>query len=87
MSYIEILFLNACIVWGFYFATSDGMVLDFIRTKYLSKPLYDCPICMSSIHSAVPFFYFFSNWWEYPFYVLALAGINAALTYTVFKDV
>jgi hypothetical protein len=50
---------------------------------YLYKPLIGCPTCMASIHSTY-FYWFFQdcnldNLYIYPFYIIALAGLNALL--------
>ncbi len=50
---------------------------------FLFKPFIGCPTCMASVHSTY-FYWFFQEWsiqnlYVYPFYVIALAGLNALL--------
>ena len=93
----QILLINALIIWGIYFA-SHGRILDslrqFINYKiglFLSKPLFECPVCMSSAWGALPFVLVvamdvvFSDLAQlcnliYVFpYWLALAGLNGLI--------
>lgn len=62
--------------WKFY-------VLDRIPYR-LSKPLGNCLTCMASVYSFLPYWFYndfaFTNlsvWFIYPFYILALAGLNS----------
>lgn len=52
----------------------------------LSKPLGNCMICMASIYSFVPYWWFncwnfatFETWIFYPVYILMVAGLNAVM--------
>lgn len=78
------LMINANAIIGFYTATRKGMLLDFIpKWSYslpekLKMPLFDCPMCMASVHSLYVFFPIALNYNIAPFwwfiYVLALCG-------------
>ena len=82
---IILLIINTFVCRAIFNASSEGNALYFIP-KYLgklpnwvTKPMYDCPPCMASIH-----------WWPYlvfygltvdqlkfiPVYILALSGMN-----------
>lgn len=64
--------------------------LSVLVDKFYLKPVYLCPMCMSSLHGFLPFVYVYGLTTEtifiYPFYVLALAGLNVALSHKVFND-
>lgn len=86
-----ILVANTLYIHGLKAAMSEGMILDFIPRKldglpeWVKMPLFDCPICMSSVHSYIlPFsLYFFGyGWhllWAWPFYIVMLAGLNGII--------
>jgi len=73
----------------------NRMILYWVRYRWrlgnhLAKPVYLCTICMSSLHGLIPFFTYYGfsgkTFIYFPFYVLTLAGLNAALMYKVFND-
>lgn len=89
--FILTLILNSFYVYGLWYSMGEGMILQPI-VKYLKKapkaihkPLFDCPICMASIHSyllpvAVVFgllepIYLLAL----PFYIVMLAGLNGII--------
>lgn len=47
---------------------------------WLTKPLYNCPPCMASIHSTYVYWFFMPfelhSLYIYPIYILALSGLN-----------
>ena len=75
----------------------DRMILWFVRfrlgksfcNQYM-KPVYLCPMCMSSLHGVIPFFFYYGVSLEsilmFPFYVLALAGLNGIFSYKIFNE-
>jgi len=113
---IYLLFFNALVIWGFYFACqfenheqydllSKDQRLNFAEPRgkmifwwvryywrgsdFWAKPVFTCVMCMSSFHSILPYFYTYGinaeSLIEYPFYVMALAGLNAGLMYKVYN--
>lgn len=67
------------VLWWWKFAVLDANWMPY----WLSKPLGNCLTCMASVYSFVPFWWYVkwnmdiaSNWALYPFYILALAGLN-----------
>ena len=87
---IELIILNALYIVGFHLATGEDMILNkpalWIEQRipyWLTKPLFNCPTCMASVHSIVPYFYIndltTQNLLIYPFYVCALAGLSTIL--------
>ena len=82
---IATLILNALYIFGLRAAMNDGMILDFIPRKlqslpqWLKMPLFECPICMASIHSYIGFTYMgvsIETLLVMPFYIVMLAGLN-----------
>ena len=82
---IPALILNALYIFGLRAAMNDGMILGFVPTKldklpeWLKMPLFDCPICMASVHSYVGFVYMgasIETLIMMPFYIVMLAGLN-----------
>lgn len=79
-----ILILGIGWVWGVKCLFDEGMLLGFIgklmRDKmpsWLSKPLFDCPPCMSSVHGTLVYLIFYPEgvflWF---FYIVVLCGVN-----------
>ena len=67
--------------------TEDEYEEDY-KLPWLYKPLIGCPTCMASVHSTYVYLLYIvwigSGWdWQYlivyPFYAIALAGLNALL--------
>lgn len=58
-------------------------------SDFWQKPVYTCTMCMSSFHSILPYFYHqglsLDTLLEWPFYVMALAGLNYALMEKVYN--
>jgi hypothetical protein len=83
------LIYNLLFIWGLYKSFDHGEILGaipgwyankFIGTKmiYLSKPLFLCAPCMSSVWGI---FYWFTEypWWGYPIWVLLLTGASTII--------
>jgi len=93
IAFILLVYINSKIIFGFYAATRDGNILEVVQhlcDAYLPnaiKPICNCPVCMSSLHSlwiwlpayvAIPF-----TWWLiylHIAYIFALAGLNKIIT-------
>jgi hypothetical protein len=79
--------VNSLVVLGFFWASEEQMLLSFLRKIKLPysirKPLYDCPTCMSSFHSVLPFWLVMPFEWQslaiYPFYILIVAAITTII--------
>lgn len=74
-----LMLLNALAIVGICLAFGNGMIFDrigrWIESKVhynLTMPLFNCPTCMASIHSVLPF------WMTYEF------GLNTLLLYIVY---
>ena len=68
------------ILWWFKFYILDKMPYR------LSKPFGNCLVCMASVYSFLPYWYVcdwnftnFDTLVTYPFYIFAVAGINAII--------
>jgi len=69
---------------GFYIAFDSGMILGWLRPEkkyWLTKPLYDCPPCMGSLHGFVAFFLLFGtmDFRVVPF-IFCVSGLNWLLS-------
>lgn len=87
---ITLLIINALYIVGLHLATGDEMIFSkpalWIETKvpyWVTKPLFNCPTCMASVHSIVPYWYMtefsIDNAIIYVVYVFALAGLSTIL--------
>lgn len=87
---ITLLLFNALYIVGFHLATGEEMILNkpalWIEQKipyWMTKPLFNCPTCMASVHSIIPYWYGQSFTMEavivYIGYVCALAGLSTIL--------
>jgi len=86
------LILNALYIFGLKAAMGDGMILGFVPNKldklptWLKMPLFECPICMASIHSYIGFVYMGASIETVlimPFYIVMLAGLNFIVINTI----
>lgn len=79
--------LNALVIVGFYLSTGNDMIFEkparWIETKIsytLTKPLFNCPTCMASVHSILPFWlchdFSYANMVTYLFYIPALSAVS-----------
>lgn len=87
---ITLLLFNALFIVGLHLATGEEMIFNkpalWIETKvpyWMTKPLFNCPTCMASVHSILPYWYCHEltliNAGAYVFYVFALAGLSTIL--------
>ena len=86
------LILNTLYIFGLKAAMGDGMILGFVPSKldklpqWLKMPLFECPICMASIHSYIGFVYMGASIETVlimPFYIVMLAGLNFIVINTI----
>lgn len=90
---IDILLLmlfNALYIVGFYMACGNDMIFDRparwieMRIPYdLTKPLFNCPTCMATVHSILPFWLSYEISIEtvltYIIYVFALSTVSTLI--------
>jgi hypothetical protein len=59
--YFLILIVNSFAIVGIHKITREGMIFGWVQDiqlpEMIQKPLFDCPTCMASIHSIVPFWF------------------------------
>lgn len=92
--YLQLLFLNFLLVFGIWklFQKDEvfGALGDWLYKRlgeYWSKPLFNCPPCMSSVYGTI----FFAStyhvmpvwvqWWMFPLHCLALCGAATVVTF------
>lgn len=69
IDFVFYLFTTSAAIWGFHILFQEGHIFEkfaewFIESDegnqkkraWIAKPLFDCPICMSSIHGLLWFF-------------------------------
>jgi hypothetical protein len=87
---ITLLIVNALFIVGLHLATGEDMIFNkpalWVESKvpyWMTKPLFNCPTCMASVHSIVPYWYMtelsIDNACIYVVYVFALAGLSTIL--------
>lgn len=86
--YFMIMALCVAWIWGFNYTFKPGEIFgdigDWMRDTFqdrISKPLFDCPFCMSSVHGTAFFVVFL---WGYPWYLwiifcFSLTGLSALI--------
>ncbi len=90
---IELSLIIALIVFFVHACFWEGMILDKVRYQlwnapsWITKPLYDCPICMTPWWGSLILFLIgvFTSNWLHPFiwiiHLFAAGGINATIIY------
>lgn len=90
ISLLDLFFLNSFFIVGFHITTKEGEINHWVDKllwslpEWIKKPLYDCPTCMSSVHST--YIYWTYHYWIgeinyqtaliYVVYVFGLAALN-----------
>lgn len=100
--FILLLIVGACWTWGVFTLFHEGYILEragnlfrkynykpnggFSGTWY-SKPLFDCPPCMGSIHGFIISAIYY-DWHIYPMmaYMVCLCGLNFILKSILFPE-
>lgn len=84
--FFQVLICSAAIT-GLHVSFWDGMIFSPVRLRYLrtlprwaSKPVYHCLTCMASVWGSIYFFtYGDLSVWQWPLFILAVAGVNTAV--------
>lgn len=86
-----ILTINSLYIFGLWYAAGKEMIFEPLVKPFedfpwwFKKPIYDCPICMASVHSYIfPLIILFFGLditllWVWPFYIVMLAGLNGII--------
>jgi len=90
---IEVFFGNLLFIWGLHkLLTAEWSILsvvgDIISERIpenLAKPLFTCPMCMSSVWS-VGFLFTGLQWYYWPIYSLCLLGASALICSFLYSD-
>lgn len=97
---IDILLLmviNALAIIGIYLSFGEGMIFRrlglWIEKKVhydLTKPLFNCPTCMASIHSIIPFWMTYEPCYQsailYIIYIPALSSLSTWLSKQIIEE-
>ena len=92
-----LMLINALAIIGIYLSFGEGMIFRglglWIEKKIhydLTKPLFNCPTCMASIHSIIPYLYFHDmttdNLLMYIIYVPALSTVATWMAKMIEKE-
>jgi len=92
--FIAFLLLNSLWIWGVRCLFSKGMALDTVGdwledsySKWITKPLFGCAPCMSSIHGTIGYFIFVNQGIElWPLYCFCLCGLNFIIVKLTSKE-
>lgn len=94
---ITLLLINALAIVGIYLSFGREMIFEglgrwiekHIPYKF-TKPLFNCPTCMASVHSIFPYWLGceldLHNFLSYLIYVPALAGLSTWLSNQIVKE-
>jgi len=91
---IPYLLINSLWIWGFHCLFSEGMSLNIVGdwlehnySEWITKPLFGCAPCMSSVHGTIGYFIFvnqgFATW---PIYCVCLCGLNFIIVKLTSKE-
>lgn len=79
--------IGILVITGIWNAFNRGMIFerlgDFLCSflpKYALKPLFECPMCMASVHGTWIWFTTGGDLWMWPIYVIALSGAMKLIT-------
>ena len=81
---IEKIIITSLYINGIFAVTSPGMIFERIHIyadqlrlpDWIKKPLFDCSVCMSSIHGLYMGFVFNIELIMLPVFILAVCGLN-----------
>lgn len=81
---IESILITSLYINGVYAVTNPGMIFAKIHLysdqlglpDWVKKPLFNCSVCMSSIHGLYMGFVFNIELIHFPVFILAVCGLN-----------
>lgn len=84
-----LLLVNALVIFGVWFTVRPGEIFSIpasyadVLPEFITKPMYDCVYCMSSVWGSLVFWLYYDHTARslacWPFYCLALCGLNRLL--------
>lgn len=85
--WILYLILNSLWIWGFHALFAKEMILERVGDwlcdrlpEWITRPVFDCPTCQSSIHGTLVYFLFVNTGLlMWPVYCVCLCGLNYLL--------
>lgn len=97
MDILILLLINALAIVGIYLSFGQGMVFRSLglwiekRVSYnLTMPFFNCPTCMASVHSIIPFWYNnelnMDSLITYIIYVPALAALSTWMANKIVEE-
>ena len=81
-------------IWGFRCLFSEGMALDIVGdwledsySEWITKPLFGCTACMSSVHGTISYFVFVNTGiWLWPVFCVCVCGLNFIIVKLTSKE-
>lgn len=97
IDFILLLFINALAIVGIFLSFGKNMIFERVGIwiekrvpEELTFPFYNCPTCMASIHSIIPYWYFHDmttdNLLMYIIYVPALSTVATWMAKMIEKE-
>ena len=91
---LENIVMTVAWVWGVNCLFSPGMLLGEsaallrkVLPRFFTKPLFDCPPCMASVHGTLAYLYLFNSWHpgQWIVFCVAVCGVNFILKLNLFE--
>ena len=67
--------VNCVFAEGFIFERVGDWIADRVP-QWVTKPLFDCPACMSSVHGTISFFIFNGDFMLWPVFCVCVCGVS-----------
>lgn len=96
--FILLLLIGACWTWGVFTLFHEGFILHKIgnilkepyglgyKSNWYTKPLFDCPPCMSSFHGGIIGLLFFGLSFKVLTFMICLCGLNFIIKSILFPE-
>lgn len=85
--FLLLLILTSCWCFGFRTLFQEGFLFHSLGDKlwawseFWSKPIFQCPPCMASIHGALAYIFFYDGYYGMSiFFLICLCGLNFLIT-------
>lgn len=82
VDFLILLILTFLWCYGVRTLFSEGFLLERVgdwaweKSEFISKPLFQCPPCQSSIHGTIAYFIFFDGFLLWIPFCICLCGLN-----------
>lgn len=87
VDFLLLLILTSLWCFGVKTLFSEGFLLERVgdwawgKSEFLSKPLFQCPPCMASVHGGLAYIFFYDGPYGMSiFFLICLCGLNYLIT-------